>query len=248
MEESFPFLASKAQCLHESAIQKIILRERRKSFKRDNLISLMSPSKVLRYLKLNVKITKTLFQTIFTAQHMPLDVSENSRVVIDVPRMKIPYMKYNAKDAVDRIGFEKQFYDLFFKVNKMEQLSSHYLWTQIPNTNNIGNIVALKEMMYRFKLQNKYFMKKYNVSDRPRIYRMLWHLLYRVIYIKFLRMENTEEAEILSNARHIRRVRVDFIEEVVNENPHYDACFIREYTVSRTSPQDILLDIKSDFE
>jgi hypothetical protein len=188
-ERSSRSLNSEAPSLDETAVARIILKERKKSTIKDQSIREMSPSKVLRYLQLNANRTPTLFQTIFTAQHQPLQYVHNKYEVNTVPGFKMPYIRYTSERTNLPQGFDNYLVRIIINKNEIVTDQPYYEHGMPLNLWRWVNFKKIPTMMWRFKQQNKNYLKRYKPITRAYVYSTLWNTLYRLMNLKTEKLE-----------------------------------------------------------
>lgn len=194
-ERSSRSLNSEAPSLDETAIARIILKERKKSTIKDQSIREMSPSKVLRYLQLNAERTPTLFQTIFTSQHQPLQYVHNKYEVSTVPGFKMPYIRYTSERTNLPQGFDNYLVRIIMKKNEIVTDQPYYEQQMPVNLWRWVNFKKIPTMMWRFKQQNKNYLKRYKPVTRAYVYLTLWNTLYRLMNLKKEKLEARQGCE-----------------------------------------------------
>jgi hypothetical protein len=189
-ERSLTERIPKAQCLTDGAVLRIIKRERQRSSERDKLLVSMSPSKLLRYLKLQVKVTRLLLTRIIEAQCRPWCLEVERNTAYDEHKLKYPKMRFSKEYPVPRRTAPEVFFEAVVRANGLIHSLPPYNEKRQeidPGTgkrwqNKLKNFVNLKFTLYKWKLYNRAFIKQYKKNERGIVMQMMYRAMYSVHY------------------------------------------------------------------
>jgi hypothetical protein len=212
-----------AKCLSDAQICYIILKIRRRNSSSSIALQEMSPSKVIRYLKLdNVKVTKGLMASIFEAQHQPLYVQRNENKIADITCIKSVNMLRDTDFFVppppcldnnnnlrenDSIGFEKALKLGIIKKNKLSnQAQDLFIYKTFRDKLHPPKYMYLKATFYSYYKKNIKFFNRRSLKNKKMFHKLLqkaYNIYERVYRVMAYIDKNNNETELRLNSKRM---------------------------------------------